>query len=358
MAEPTTETMSAEEEIRSFFSHLEPAMDSGDTSGQLAGNSEAKQGEERKNKWPREQNKGQNVGKGNTYRSGRQSWDSWQSSGSHSDTQALQKELEYMKDNMSLMARSILRHDEPSQQRTDREFLFTVEQGSAGLHLFNSMMQSWKQRVETVHNSEPAKAGALFMGIMKEEPAGNLLWNYLKWDWDKAHLVADEREPLTHLQVMEHLSNILQSCEAPGAILKFHSTRPLAEQHRTPVTFLLSIGMREPKCLILYRAMMAMCGNGSSKVINMRVRRVRWKGSLCSKFWERGILPGRGRKRTKRRAEAQAPGTSDGAATNGYGAYNSAQHLLCQLGHSVIDMDGANLRSYAGLLLWALCSAF
>ena len=87
--------------------------------------------------------------------------------------------------------------------------------------------------------------------------------------------MADEREPLTHMQVMEHLSSILQSCEAPGAILKFQSTRPLAEQHRTPVTFLLSIGMREPKCLILYRAMMAMCGNGSSKVINVRVRPVK-----------------------------------------------------------------------------------
>ena len=115
-----------------------------------------------------------------------------------------------MTDNMTLMARSILRHeDELSQQRTHREFLLTVEQGSAGLlpimyrqsmewkklkdstrvngplrlHLFNSMMQSWKQRVET--------------------------------------------------------------------------------------------RMREPKCLILYRAMMAMCGNGSSKVINMRVRPVK-----------------------------------------------------------------------------------
>ena len=154
-------------------------MDSGDTSGQPAANPEAKQGEERKNKWPREQNKGQKVGKGNTYRSGRQSWDSWQSSGSFSDTQALQKEIEYRKDNMTLMARSILRHeDELSQQRTEREFLLTVEQGSAGLlpimyrqsmewkklkdstgvsgplrlHLFNSMMQSWKQRVETVHS--------------------------------------------------------------------------------------------------------------------------------------------------------------------------------------------------------------
>ena len=36
--------------------------------------------------------------------------DSWQSSGNHSDTQTLQKEIEYMKDNMTLTARSILRH--------------------------------------------------------------------------------------------------------------------------------------------------------------------------------------------------------------------------------------------------------
>ena len=33
------------------------------------------------------------------------------------------------------------------------------------------MMQSWKQRVETVQNSEPAKAGALLRSIAKEEPA-------------------------------------------------------------------------------------------------------------------------------------------------------------------------------------------
>ena len=274
MAEPTTENMSAEEEIRSFFKHLEPAMDSGDTSV----NPEARQGEERKNKWPREQNKGQNVGKGNIYRSGRQSWTAGKARGVIETPKPSKKELEYVKDNKTLMARSILRHeDELSQQRTEREFLLTLEQGSAGLlpimyrqsmewkkkdstgvngplrlHLFNSIMQSWKQRVETVHNSEPAKAGALLMGIAKEEPAGNLLWNYRKWDWDKADLVADEREPLTHMQAMEHLSSILQSCEALRAVLKFHSTRPLA--HWTPVTFLLSIGNREPKCLILYRA--------------------------------------------------------------------------------------------------------
>ena len=157
MAEPTTETMSTEEEIR----HLELAMDSGDTSGQPAVNPEAKQREERKKQVAAGAEQGPECGEG----------------------QHLQ------------------------------------ERQAVRLHLFNSMMQSWKQRVETVHNSEPAKAGALLMGIVKEEPAANLLWNYLKWDWDTAHLVVDEREPLTHMQVMEHLSNILQSCEAPGAIL-------------------------------------------------------------------------------------------------------------------------------------------
>ena len=58
--------------------------------------------------------------------------------------------------------------------------------------------------------------------------------------------------------------------------------------------------------------------------------------------------------------EGQAPGisTSDGAAANGYGAYQSAQHLLCQLSLPIHDMDGANLRSQAGLQLWGTLLGF
>ena len=204
MAEPATETMSAEEEIRSFF--LEPAMDSGNTSGQPAANPEAKQGEERKNKLPREQNKGQNVGKRNTYTSGRQSWDSWQSSGSHSDTQASQKARVHQGQHdidgqVYLAPRGRAKPAEDGegvpldsgagQCGAAADYVPAIHGGEKAEQLHGSQwpppLASLQQHDaeleaarEMVHNSEPAKAGALLMGIVKEEPAGNLLWNYLK----------------------------------------------------------------------------------------------------------------------------------------------------------------------------------
>ena len=54
-------------------------------------------------------------------------------------------------------------------------------------------------------------------------------------------------------------STLEASISAPGALLRFHSTRRLINQHQSPVTF----GMRDPKSLLCYRALCSLCFNAS-----------------------------------------------------------------------------------------------
>ena len=153
------------------------------------------------------------------------------------------------------------------------------------------------------------------------------------------------------MQVMEHLSSILQSCEAPGAILKFHSTRTLAEQHRTPVTFSSRLGCGSP--------------NGDDGHVRQWLVESHQHESQAGEDGKAAFAQNLGR-------EVSSQGMGGGGQKEGrrhrlrapvmelrpIGAYQSAQHLLCQLSLSTHDMDGANLRSQAGLLLWGTLLGF
>ena len=143
-----------------------------------------------------------------------------------------------------------------------------VEEAAIGLHLFQKF---WYGATCSEFGLTGCQSSRYQDGAAKEDSAGNVLWKYFKWDWEKNQLVED-KEPLPHITVNEQLELISQSCAAQGAILRFHSTQPLAKERRSPVTFLLSIGMQEPQSLVLCRALMKLCGSGSSKVLKKRVR--------------------------------------------------------------------------------------
>ena len=64
-------------------------------------------------------------------------------------------------------------------------------------------------------------------------------------NWEESRLLQ-----LPHTDLMTCLATLDGSITAPVALLKFHSARPLVEHHQNPVTFLVSIGMRDPKSLL------------------------------------------------------------------------------------------------------------
>ena len=165
--------------------------------------------------------------------------------------------------------------------------------------------------------------------------------------------VADEREPLTHMQVMEHLPAELRG---PGRHFEVPQHQPAFggaasdTRHLPPLDWDAGAQMPYP--------LSGDDGNVRQRLVESHQHESQagedGKATFAQNLGREVSSPGHGRRRTKRRAEAQAPGirTSDGAAANGYGAYQSAQHLLCQLSLPIHDMDGANLRSQAGLQLW------
>ena len=63
------------------------------------------------------------------------------------------------------------------------------------------------------------------------------------------------------------------ACAATQSLLRFHSTRPLAESYQgETVTFLLTLGFRDPYMARMYNLLGLMHGVGSKKVAAFRMR--------------------------------------------------------------------------------------
>ena len=111
--------------------------------------------------------------------------------------------------------------------------------------------------------------------------------------------------------LMTALATLESSITAPGALLRFHSTRRLVESHQSPVTFLVSIGLRDRKSLLCYRALSLLCFNASSQLLKLRIRPAKMERQPLAKVLAEHFLPpemAMGQGQTK-----QGAGTGQGA---------------------------------------------
>lgn len=236
-------------------------------------------------------------------------WRQWESDTAWyqgEELKKLRREMGYLQEQMRLLARMSLRHeDELSQMRTERDFVLTFEpptQAAEGneanmLGLLFRMAVVWKEKKEAGQVDSSLRM-VLFLGLIKqyvrrittslEQPedreqlamlkflrqteSGGMEWPYLRWSQERQLLEEAPVAALPHTDLMTALATLEASITAPGALLRFHSTRKLVENHQSPVTFLVSIGMRDPKSLLCYRALCSLCFNASSQLLKLRIR--------------------------------------------------------------------------------------
>ncbi|CAE7273507.1 unnamed protein product, partial [Symbiodinium necroappetens] len=240
---------------------------------------------------------GQQAGKTNSGRVRQwtqEEWDSWTSWGQNNrelTTKELQREVENLRENVRLLARISMRHeDELSQKRTETEtdFILTLEvapadatpdqegkvNNSLRLTLFIGLLMYYELKVHEATASAESLEHLAQLGYLRQLE-GNPVWNYLRWSYDKEELETSEQPPLPDAELRSLLTVLKASIGAPGVLLRFHSSRKLVEQHKSAVTFFLGIGMRDPQARICYRALQQLCFSSSTQLIKMRLKPVK-----------------------------------------------------------------------------------
>ena len=119
-----------------------------------------------------------------------------------------------------------------------------------------------------------AQDGAIKMGIAQKEEGKELAWIYQRWGQEQKKLEkVPNQDPVAHSVVMGWMTEILQGMAATRSVLRFHSTRPLAESYQgETVTFLLTLGFRDPFMNRMRTLLGLMCGLGATKVAAFRMR--------------------------------------------------------------------------------------
>ena len=101
-----------------------------------------------------------------------------------------------------------------------------------------------------------AQEAAMKALMAKRGPPTELLWMYLRWNTTNSTWEEDKGKEHMTTTILEGLLLTLQTViQANSVIVKFHSTRPLAAEHRSVVIFLLA-----------HRTLVALCGNGAVRI--------------------------------------------------------------------------------------------
>ena len=230
---------------------------------------------------------------------GRQSWSHWE------NAQYPQRHIEELEEDIRLLARICLRHeDELSQRRPGRGFVLTFEVKAGNIlnklyakalrwhqqkeakevdsslrHvLFLEMLTIWKERMRAVEASEELKESVIQQGwAEKKEGIAELHWLYQTWNATEEKLQTNmELEPMLQNQIYETLVQLEATIVAPNALQQFHSTHKLVEQHSgETVTFLLSLGLRDVMATQAWGMLTNLCGNAAAKLIGLRIRPMR-----------------------------------------------------------------------------------
>eukprot|EP00439_Symbiodinium_sp_Y106_P050243 s2634_g6.t1 len=176
-----------------------------------------------------------------------------------------------LEENVRLIARLCLRHeDELSQMRVERDFVLTMEtQGlgrqTAGLGCHNGRSQG--------PEGADHRAGT---GLSSRGTDGAPLVVHEVGPLEFLRTKLADLEPLKQSQIIASLQELQTVITAPNVLQRFHSTRRMASAYEgETVTFLLSVGLRDPKSAQAWGLLTNLCGNSSGKVIGLRMRATR-----------------------------------------------------------------------------------
>ena len=108
--------------------------------------------------------------------------------------------------------------------------------------LLYCLCMEFKTRLEEIVNKDEALEKMVKLSWVSRSPV--LTWAYLRWDAASKKMTVDTSQPpLSHTEVLEHVSKIARLCPRQHALARFHLTRPMAEEMRgDSLVFLVQTG--------------------------------------------------------------------------------------------------------------------
>ncbi|CAE7835719.1 Pol [Symbiodinium sp. CCMP2592] len=206
---------------------------------------------------------------------------------------------------VALLTRLALRHeDTEAALRTDCSFLLYMDTQGMGMtaQLFK-ISQEWKEKKEAVPPQvKQSLRTTLLVSIMvtmrqKMEQAltpemrptlvkhGWITavdppsWAYLRWNpTTERQEVDNSRPPLPHSEALNALTKINELAGQDGLLHKFHATRKMASEYRSPVLpFLIMVSNRGSEAQSLHQSLIQICDNSCLRLVGARLRQERMK---------------------------------------------------------------------------------
>ncbi|OLP80374.1 hypothetical protein AK812_SmicGene39212 [Symbiodinium microadriaticum] len=203
---------------------------------------------------------------------------------------------------VSQLARLCLRHEDSiNMWRAESSFVLFVRTGIPGSlvpALFAAKTARQKLKEETPEKVKRPMRNMLFSCLVKEmserltvlrsdsvrrQSMEKLGWlegedfQRLKWDAKLKRTVKDtETSVISYEDVFAVLQSIMTRCNTVEALLRFHPTRPIAEQMQEgTVAFLLQFSLQNDDGLQLYADMSQLCHWGSTMVCGIEIKKER-----------------------------------------------------------------------------------
>ncbi|OLQ02841.1 hypothetical protein AK812_SmicGene14271 [Symbiodinium microadriaticum] len=263
-----------------------------------------------------------NQGHGNGGNSGwKRQWPSW---GKHSqqdsysmDMEQMAQEIHRLRDNVYQLQRLALRQEDfISCIRAELSwvvFLRLDMKANIVQPLF-ATQKAWREkklqdpssltnpmRVSLIHcllQELHARAGQLTepgdfkdqMVSLKWVKAEPLQWCYIKWNPEKkAHEVDETKEPKDHSRVMAAICSLQTLIKVPGALARFHPTRPIEETMAgRNLTFILQLAVNIQAAHAIRDQLAELMGSSVLQLIGMNTRPDRQGRSILANLVQKG----------------------------------------------------------------------
>eukprot|EP00439_Symbiodinium_sp_Y106_P067316 s1050_g11.t1 len=117
-------------------------------------------------------------------------------------------------------------------------------------------------------------------------------WRYVKWNpGKKAHMVDETREPKDHSRIMAAICSLQTLIKVPGALARFHSTRPIEENMAgRNLTFILQLAVNVQAAHGIRDQLTELMGSSVLQLIGMNTRPDRQGRSLLANLVQKGII--------------------------------------------------------------------